>query len=54
MIEISSRLSGSQGLNEWLHRFKEKQLLFPVNVAHEPRANYLCWHQKELFWGGMI
>jgi putative restriction endonuclease len=50
-VELSGQLRGGAGFNELLLAHHGRSLRRPPNPNHRPAAQFLSWHQKEVFQG---
>jgi putative restriction endonuclease len=48
-IEVSARVNGSAGLEEYLTRFNSISIALPNIRGARPRPDFLRWHRKEVF-----
>ncbi|CAD5299639.1 MULTISPECIES: phosphorothioated DNA-binding restriction endonuclease [unclassified Imperialibacter] len=51
VIIVSDRVNGTQGLEEWLLRFHNKQIRFPQRKQYYPEPEYIVWHWNDVFKG---
>ncbi len=50
-IKVSLHANGSNGVEEWLHRFAGQKLQLPRSSDFFPAASFTRWHVKEVFKG---
>ena len=48
-VLVSQHVYGTSGLEEWLTRFHDKEMLFPQSPDFYPDQKYLGWHHREVF-----
>ena len=48
---VSDKVNGTNGKQEWLLRFHQKQIIFPQNIEYLPHLDFLLWHVHEVFKG---
>ncbi|MEQ8683851.1 MAG: HNH endonuclease [Imperialibacter sp.] len=51
VIIVSDRVNGTQGLEEWLLRFHNKQIKAPQRKQYYPEPEYIVWHWNDVFKG---
>ena len=50
-VLVSEYANGSQGLEEWLMKFHNKEIHFPQRLTYRPHRDFTEWHLKEVFKG---
>jgi putative restriction endonuclease len=50
-IQISDRVHGYHGPDEWIFRYQGKSLAVPQSPDDLPHPTFLRWHQREVFKG---
>ncbi|PKL42024.1 MAG: restriction endonuclease [Candidatus Riflebacteria bacterium HGW-Riflebacteria-1] len=48
-IKTSKHINGSCGLEEWLYRYEDKQILLPRSKDYSPARSFTEWHFREVF-----
>ena len=50
-ILVSDEVCGSEGFQEWLNRFRGRQINLPQMTSDYPAEEYIDWHAKVIFRG---
>ena len=50
-VLVSDDAHGSVGFREWLMRFHGQKINFPQRRSYYPKADFICWHVREVFQG---
>lgn len=48
-IKVSEHVNGSNGVEEWLHRYSGHSLKLPLSTDFYPSEKFTSWHVKEVF-----
>ena len=48
-VLVSQHVYGTSGMEEWLTRFHNKEMIFPQSPEFYPDQAYLGWHHREVF-----
>lgn len=48
---VSEEAHGTNGLEEWLMRYHDKQISPPIHPDYQPGDSYMKWHFREVFRG---
>ena len=50
-MEVSERVHGTLGFDEWLLRYHGNSIRSPLNPKYASNPEYLEWHNREVFKG---